>query len=137
MIWLRHSPIWSIAPPVAVFTIVSFATSHTPPFFSQSWNDRSRINGYAFNLWGIVAISEILSSIGGLSLIAPRSTTRACFVRTFSLISAAKCSRAFGVNADWQGPHTIASSISKIDHGFPVYLGQPNLAQSKSVSDAG
>ena len=35
------------------------------------------------------------------------------------------------------GPRAIASSISKIDHGFLVCVGQPNLVQSKIISAAG
>ena len=82
-------------------------------------------------------MGKIFCSVGGLFLMVSHSTIQACFDCTFSLISAAKCSSASGVNADWWGPRAIASSISKIDHSLPVCVGQPNLAQSKSVSAAG
>ena len=137
MIRLRNSPIWLTAPPSAVFTVVSFTASQKPPFLRQSWNHRLRINQYVFDLWGIAAMGKILNSVGGLFLSASHSTTWACFVRTFSLISAAMCSNASRVKADWWGPRAIASSISKIDHGFLVCIGQPHSAKFKSVFAAG
>ena len=69
---------------------------------------------------GIAAMGKILSSVGGLFLMASHSTTQACFDRTFSLISATKCLSASGVSADWWDQRAIASSISEIDRGLPV-----------------
>ncbi len=100
MILLRHFPIWSIAPPGAIFFMVSFTASLNLPLFSRSRKERSRIDRYAFDLCGIAVMGEIISSVGGLLLILSHSTTRACLVRTFSLISSAKCSIASGVNAN-------------------------------------
>jgi hypothetical protein len=44
---------------------------------------------------------------------------------------------ASGVNADWCGPLAIASLMSDWDHGAPVFVGHPKVAQSISVSAAG
>jgi hypothetical protein len=126
----RHLPIWSMSPAEAVFLVVSFTEAQTPPFARRIWNNRSRIEQNAFDLWGIVAIGDILSSFGELALMLAHSTNHAWFVCIFSSASAAKCNIASGESAERCGPCSIASWNSAIDHGFPVFVGHPNVAQS-------
>jgi len=58
-------------------------------------------------------------------------------VRSFSLISSAKCVKASGVVADRCGPHSTASHISSLVQLRPVRVGHPNVAHSRKVSAAG
>ncbi len=86
---------------VLFFSIVSLTDASTPPFFSLSQKDNSRIKQNAFDLCGIAAIGEISNSLGGLSLILSHATMRAWLVCTFSATSSAKCAMASGMSADW------------------------------------
>ena len=119
----RQSPIWSIAPACAVFSVFLLTDARTPPFCSRRRKDKSRIDQNSFDLCGIAAIGDILSSGGGLSFILSQSTRRACFVCTFSSASALKCFIAAGERAERWGPRATASHISSFYHGFPCMLG--------------
>ncbi len=80
--------------------MVSLTDADIPPFVSQSWKERSSIERNAFDLCGMADIGDIFSCSGGLSLMSPHSTIRACLVLTFSAASSAKCTSASGDNAD-------------------------------------
>ncbi len=58
-------------------------------------------------------------------------------MRSFSLISSAKCVMASGVVADQCGPRSTASHISSLVQLRPVHVGHPNVAHSRKVSAAG
>jgi hypothetical protein len=103
--------------------LVSFTDEQTPPFARRNRNDKSKIEQNSFDMCGIAAIGDTLSSVGGPSLIESHSTNRACFVRTFSLASTAKCLIASGESAKQCGPRSTASQISFFDHGLPVFVG--------------
>jgi hypothetical protein len=108
-----------------------------PPSSKRNRNDRLRIDQYAFDLCGITAIGKICSCGGGLSFISSHATIQAWLVFTFSNASAAKCSMAPGVNADWWGPWATAAHISSFIHGCPICVGHPKVAHWLSSSTAG
>jgi hypothetical protein len=97
----KQSPIWSITPFGAVFSIVSLTDASTPPFFSLSRKDKSRIEQNAFDLCGIAVIREIFNSLGGLSLILSRARCGLGYYALSQLPLQQKCVMASGVSADW------------------------------------
>jgi hypothetical protein len=135
MMCVRHFPIWLIALPSAVFSVVSFTASQNLPLRSLSQKDRSSIDQNAFDLCGIAAMGDIFSS-GGVSLMVSYLITRAWSILIFSLVSSAKYWIASLDGANWCGPHLIASLMSAHDHSLPVLVGHPNCAQSIKTSAA-
>ena len=85
-------------------TVVSLTAAKTPPFFSRKQKERSKIDLKALDLCGLAEISEIFSCAGGFSFMSSHWTRRAWCVRSFSLISSAKCVKASDVVADQCGP---------------------------------
>ena len=126
-----------MAPAGAVFSVVLFTEAWIPPFLRRRRKDKSRMDRKSLDLCGMAAIRDILSSFGGLSLMESYSTSRACFVRTFSAALVLKCAIASGDRAELCGPLATASHISSFVHGLPVCVGHPNVAQSLSNSAAG
>ncbi len=108
-----------------------------PPDRKRRRKERSRIDRNTFDLWGIAAIGDTLSWEGGLSLMSSQRTSFAWPTLTFSALSSAKCARASGEREDWCGPHSTASHISALVHGFPVRVGQPICAHLVSTEPAG
>jgi hypothetical protein len=109
----------------------------SPPIFSRKRKERSKIDLKASVLCGMAGIGDIFSCGGDLSLMLSQGTRRAWFVRSFSLISSAKCSIASGVVADLCGPRSTASHNSSFVQLRPVHVGQPNVAQSRKMSAVG
>ena len=81
--------------------VESFTDSSIPPFLRRRLRDRSKIDLNALDLWGIVAIGEIFSWGGGLSLISFHRISFVCPTLTFSALSAAKCASASVDRDDW------------------------------------
>ncbi len=130
MMRAKHSPIWLMAPSGAVFLVVSLTAERTPLIARRKQNDKSKMEQKAFDLCGIAAIGNIFISFGGLSLMVSQSTNLAC---TFLSASAAKCAIASEDSAEQCGPRSIALQISDLDHGLPVFVGHPKVAQSLST----
>ncbi len=128
--WDKHLPIWLMVPAEAVFLVVSFTDSRTPPFLRHRQNDKSKIDQKSFDLCGIAAIGDIFRSFGGLSLMESHCTKHAWFICTFSGALAAKCAIASGESTEQCGPLATASHILVFNHGLPVFVGHPSVAHS-------
>jgi hypothetical protein len=100
MMQLKACPSWSRAPFGAILIVVSFTKRRMPPLLSHSLKERSEINLRLLDLWGIAAIGEIFSRLGGLSLIEFQSTTVAWPTATLSAASLVKCCNASWDSAD-------------------------------------
>ncbi len=137
MMWAKHLPIWLMASAGAVILVVLLTAERTPLFARHKQNDKSKMEQKALDLCGIAAIGDIFSSFGGLSLMVSQSTNLAWFVCTFLSASAVKCAIASGDSAEQCGPRSIALQISDLDHGLPVFVGHPKVAQSLSSLAAG
>jgi hypothetical protein len=106
------------------------------PFFKRKLNDKSKIEWSPLKLCGIAAMGEILSWVGGFSLIESYSTILAWPALTLLNDSAAKCSSASSDSTNLCGPHSTASQISNFVHGHPVRARHPTNAHSFKSSPA-
>ena len=117
----------------ALFSVVVLSSS-----VSATGKERSRIARYGRDLCGTIAMGEIFSSCGGLSLMASHCTRGHAFLaRIFSATSSLSYLIASGTRADMCGPFVIAVAIIAGVYGFPVLTRQPLDAYSKSVAAAG
>ncbi len=127
---LSKYPSWSMAPRGAHFSIVLLTDSMIPPSLSRSEKDRSRIDLYTLDLWGIAATSETFRCRGWLVFISSHRTTHACPFSTLLATSSAKCAMVSGSRADLCGPWLIAAWILSRVQSHPVLVGHPNCSQS-------
>ena len=128
IICMSESTNWSMSPEGEFFTNDLLTYGKSSPFFYLNEKDKSRISWKSRDLWGIMAIGEILNWSGGLTFILSHKNTLHLPFFYFATTSFASIFIAICCNADTCGPQSIASYIWFKVQVCPVIVGQTLVA---------